>query len=157
MLHADYTLRKRPMDRILRAPKAGPHPPAPATLGLWTWRDARKRAICPLPLRGPVPKLEAIDRRAVVRAARGLAPMMRRRAGYFGLGRADALERSIKRIIEDRLEAIEDDDLPPSDVEDLLWARVERSGLVLVGIGERAYIVARTAPRGGRAARLLVR
>lgn len=103
-----------------------------------------------------MPKLEAIDRRAVTRAARGLAPMLRRRVGYLGLGRADALERSVRALIEARLEAIEDDDLLEPDVEEVLWARVERSGLVLVGIGERAYIVARAVSRGGRAARLLV-
>lgn len=103
-----------------------------------------------------MPKLEAVDRRAILRAARGLAPMLRRRAGYLGLGRGLAVETMLKKIIEERLEAVEDDDLPPQDVEDFLWARVERSGLVLVGIADRAYIVARVAPRGGRAARLLV-
>lgn len=103
-----------------------------------------------------MPKLEAIDRRAILRAARGLAPMLKRRAGYLGAGRGPQLEAMVKKLIEERLDAVEDDDLPQGDIEEFLWARVERSGLVLVGISDRAYIVARVAPRGGRAARLLV-
>lgn len=101
-----------------------------------------------------MPKLEAIDRRAITRAAKGLAPRVRRRG--LGFVAMTATETGIRRFIEEMLLAVEDDDLPPRGEEDLgPWVRVEASGLVLVGVGERAYIVARVAARGGRAARLL--
>lgn len=80
--------------------------------------------------------------------------MLRRRAlgGLPGPG----AERWVRALIREKLDAIAEDDLV-KEPHDLVWARVERSGLVLVGIGERAYIVARAAATGGRAARLLVR
>lgn len=82
--------------------------------------------------------------------------MLRRRTAMLGF-RADGGERLIRAAIEARLEAIEDDDLVPGCEDDLLWCRVERSGLVLVGVGARAYIVARVVGGDGRAQRLLVR
>ena len=103
-----------------------------------------------------MPKLEKVDPRAVTRAAKGLAPMLRRRTAYFGFTRGEGGERMVRQIIRARLEAIEDDDMPEAHEEDLVWCRVERSGLVLVGVGGRAYIVARVPSSGGRAARLLV-
>ncbi|HET6403190.1 MAG TPA: hypothetical protein VFH78_00970 [Candidatus Thermoplasmatota archaeon] len=104
-----------------------------------------------------MPRLEKVDRRAVARAAKGLAPMLRRRSALFGIGFARGGEASVRASIHAMLEAVEDDDLFAAEEESLLWCRVERSGLVLVGVGKRAYIVARVQARGGRAARLLVR
>ena len=104
-----------------------------------------------------MPKLEAVDARAIARAAKGLAPMLRRRTGLFGLRGGG--EREVATWIRACLEAVEDDDLAGRDPLDdaILWCRVERSGLVLVGVADRAYIVARTVSFGGRASRLLVR
>lgn len=102
-----------------------------------------------------VPRLERIDEQAIARAAKGLAPRVRRRA--MGAFAPPALERWVRALIREKLDAIADDDQLARDVEELLWARVERSGLVLVGVGDHAYIVARAAGSGGRAARLLVR
>ncbi|HVM45693.1 MAG TPA: hypothetical protein VM582_07130 [Candidatus Thermoplasmatota archaeon] len=103
-----------------------------------------------------MPALERVDRRAIARAAKGLAPMLRRRHALIGYGRADDGERMVRALIAACLDAIADDDLPAPHGDDLLWCRVERSGLVLVGVARRAYIVARVAAQGGRAARLLV-
>jgi hypothetical protein len=104
-----------------------------------------------------MPKLEAVDDRAIARAAKGLAPMLRRRTGLFAMRGGG--ERELASWIRACLEAVEDDDLAARDPLDdaFVWCRVERSGLVLVGVADRAYIVARCAPRGGRATRLLVR
>jgi len=119
--------------------------------------------------------LEAFDKRALSRAAKGLAPMLARRLGYGGALRAGSGERMVRALLMAKLAAIEEDDLV-REPEEILWARVERSGLVLIGIvpqndaekawpkrhavmgiDARAYIVARAVGRGGRASRLLVR
>lgn len=108
-------------------------------------------------LPGGVPRIQQRDGHALARAARTFAPMLRRR-GWFMLGeRGKRAERQVRKEIDELLEAIEADDLVKDDAS-LLWARVESSGLVLVGVGRRAVIVGRVkAPRGGLAARLLVR
>jgi len=103
-----------------------------------------------------VPPFERLDRRALAHAARHLVPMLRRR-GWFLMTDPDVPpEREVRRALEDLLDAIRDDD-PVRDEHAPLWARVEPSGLVLVGVARRAFVVARVPAWGGLAARLLVR
>lgn len=81
--------------------------------------------------------------------------MMRRR-GWAYMSAATT-QKALRVLIVELLAAVEEDDVLEDEGENVgLWARVEKSGLVLVGVGDRAYIVARVASRGGRAARLLV-
>lgn len=103
-----------------------------------------------------MPPFDAVDRRALARAARAFVPMLRRR-GWFLLtpDRGPPAEREVREALQELLDGIAEDD-PCREPGEPLWARVEASGLVLVGVGRRAFVVARVRGRGGLAARLLV-
>ena len=103
-----------------------------------------------------VPPFEKVDPDAVDRAVRAFVPMLRRR-GWFLMADAGApAHRVVRRAIEALLDGLREDD-PVRDEHSPLWARVEPSGLVLVGVARRAFIVGVAKPRGGLAQRLLVR
>lgn len=90
------------------------------------------------------------------RAVRTFVPMLRRRGWLMTAQRGAAAHREVRAALDALLEGIAEDD-PVRDEHHPLWARVEPSGLVLVGVARRAVVVARVKPWGGRAARLLVR